>query len=443
MKRTLFYLLLMGPLLAGAQGTIMTVAGTGVVGFSGDGGDAKLAQVNVSVGWEAFIVFDTAGNILFTDPGNYRIRKIDRKTGVITTFAGNGGKGYSGDGGPAIVAEINEVKSISFDWKQNLLLIDSATCRIRSINPLGIINYVGGTSCGYVGDGGALTSAKLDSNSNITAADSGRLFIGLGNYVRLVSKSGVIEKYAGGKSGYSGDGGLAIYAGINHNSGMTLDKDGNLVFADGGASRRIRHINKKGIINSIAGNGFGVTGGDGGKAILASLGNPYSVTYDQFGNLFIGQADRRIRRVDAKDSVITTIAGTGVNAYSGEGVDAKTSSIAGINIFFDTAHYEIYFGEPGRIRKITNLVKPVLINEVVKTYTPEVFPNPATTQITISGIPIRSEIWIYDLLGREQYHTTMQQMEETVDVSKLVPGTYILRAKTPKGADAYARWVKG
>lgn len=430
-------------LFTNAQGTLMTVAGTGVSGFGGDGGDARLAQINLGLPTAASIAFASSGDVLFTDKGNYRIRKIDLKTGVITTFAGNGGRGYSGDGGLALVADINRVASISFDWRQNLLLIDSAYCRIRSINPSGVISYIGGTTCGYSGDGGAISAAKFEYGSHLTAGDSGTLYLGNVVYVRYIDRSGVISKYAGGTAGFSGDGGLAIYAQIRANSHMALDINGSLSFVDGSSTRRVRHIDRKGIINSIAGNGGGTTSGDGGRAVLASLGAPVSIAYDQFGNYFIGQADMRIRRVDSKDSVITTIAGTGVNAYSGEGVDAKTSSIAGSFIFFDTAHYEIYFGEPGRIRKITNLVKPVSINEAAKTYTPEIYPNPATTQISVSGVPIRSEVWIYDLLGREQYHTTMQQMEETVDVSKLVPGTYILRAKTPKGADVYTRWVKG
>lgn len=423
---------------ANAQGTLMTVAGTGVSGFSGDGGDAKLAQVSKLR--LCHVVTDKEGNIYFVDEGNYRIRRVDRKTGIITTFAGNGGRGYTGDGGFATSAEINKPYGLTIDWKGNILFNDSVYCRIRSVSPAGIINYWGGTICGDDGDGGSVTSAKL-LNTAIKSADSGKLY-SVGNAtLRFVDSKGIIKRITANAWGFSGDGGPAILAQVSGIGSMTFEKSGNLVFADGNAARRVRRIDEKGIINTIAGNGSGASSGDGGKAIAAGLGQPVGVAYDQFGNLFIA-ANNMIRKVDFKDSVISTIAGTGIAGYSGEGVDAKTHSISNSRMYFDTTYYEIYFFDTSRLRKITNLVKPVSINETAKTYTPEIYPNPASTQIKVSGIPIRSEIWIYDLLGREQLHTTMSQMEVEVDVSGFAPGTYILRAKTPTAQEVHSKFVK-
>lgn len=437
--RSLITLLLC--LIAGivnAQGTLMTVAGTGVAGFSGDGGDARLAQVSY-VG-NSNVVVDTAGNIFLNDIGNYRIRKIDGKTGIITTFAGNGGRGYSGDGGPATSAQIGKPWYITLDWKGNLLFYDTAYCRIRSITPSGMISYWGGTACGDDGDGGSITAAKIDGGT-LVAADSGKLYISTAYKIRCVDPSRIIRRFAGSTPGFSGDGGPALSAQFNNIEHMTNGKTSGITIADASLSRRVRNIDDKGIINTIAGSGSGFVSGDGGKAIAAGIGILGSVTYDQFGNLYFF-ASSRIRRVDAKDSIITTIAGTGVPGYSGEGVDAKTSSVTKGYIYFDTGKYELYFFDYARVRKITNLIKPVSISEVTKTYSPEIFPNPANTKISVSGIPIRSEIWIYDLLGREHLHTTMSQMEVDIDVSCFAPCTYILRAKTPIGQEVHAKFVK-
>jgi len=424
--------------IVNAQGTLMTVAGTGVAGFSGDGGDARLAQISYVL--NSNVVVDTAGNIFLNDIGNYRIRKIDGKTGIITSFAGNGGRGYTGDGGPATSAQIGKPWYITLDWKGNLLFFDTAYCRIRSINPAGVISYLGGTTCGDDGDGGSITAAKIDGGT-LVAADSGRLYVGETFVIRVVDPSGTIKRFAGSIPGFSGDGGPAISARFNSVQQMTRDTKSGITLADASITRRVRNINDRGIINTIAGNGSGSVSGDGGKAISSGIGQISSVAYDQFGNLFFW-ASHRIRRVDVRDSVLTTIAGTGVSGYSGEGVDAKTSTISQGFIFFDTGRYELYFFDPSRLRKITNLIKPVSINETVKTYTPEIFPNPATREIHVSGVPIHSEIWIYDLLGREQYHATMQEMEVTIDIGAFECGLYLLKAKTPEGTSSYAKFWK-
>lgn len=441
--------LLLVPFVSSGQGTLMTVAGTGVVGkYSGDGGDARLADIAIYPGG-SIVVTDEKGNVFFTDSYNRRIRRVDRKTGIITTFAGNGGTGYSGDGGPATLAEINRPMAIAFDRKGNLLMLDTVFCRLRSISPAGIITTIGGTTCGYDGDGASVKTAKLGMGW-LAVGDSDKIYLAdryNGYYpydkIRMIDAAGIIRKIAGVPGFYSGDYGPALAASFSEINDIKVDIRNDYITVANGqlGGMRVRQIDDKGIIRPIVGNGVAIPGPDGLKATATDLGNPVGITFDQFGNLYVA-ASSRIRKVNFRDSIVTTIAGTGTPAYSGEGVDAKTSSLLGGHIHFDTSTYELYFFDIGRLRKITNLVKPLSIEENTMQYSMEIYPNPATTKISVSGIPIRSEIRIYDLLGREQLHMSMQRMEESLDVSLLVPGMYIIRARTPKGDVLNVRWVK-
>jgi serine/threonine-protein kinase len=335
---------------------------------------------------------------------------------------------------------------LAIDKYGNLYFSDTAKCRIRKINTSGIISRIGGDTClntaeGFSGAGGPLSAANFCVSNKIIADDSGGFYIGLDVKIVRVDLSGTVSKFAGTVYGWAlGDGGLAIYCSFRSAGCFALDAHNRLTIPDIG-NQRIRQINEKNIINTIAGSGYPSSSGDGGKAILANVFQPNSVAYDQFGNLFIGERGR-IRRIDVRDSIITTIAGNGTIAYSGEGVDAKTSSIAGVVISIDTVNYEIYFAEPGRIRKITNLIKPVSTHEVTPNYTLEVYPNPASDFISLSGVPLRSEIELYDLTGRLQLKTTMQQMETILDVSRLAPGTYILHASTSGGTRIVSKCQK-
>src|SRR5579863_1095658 len=176
-------------------GTISTYAGTGISGFSGDGGPAHAAKLSYPTG----LAFDAAGDLIVADGGNNRIRMIDT-TGKITTIAGTGATGYTGDGGPAIKATFNQPWGLTYDLKGDLYIIDLGNCAVRFVNTSGIINtFAGNGTCGFGGDGGPATSANLNFPRSMTFDSSGNLYIAdtANHRVREVNTSGTISTFAG------------------------------------------------------------------------------------------------------------------------------------------------------------------------------------------------------------------------------------------------------
>jgi sugar lactone lactonase YvrE len=210
-----------------SSGVISTIAGTGVAGFGGDGGPALSAQISGPVG----LAFDTAGNLFFSDVFNNRIRKIDN-AGGITTIAGNGTQGFAGDGGLATAAEIYESGGITFDTIGNLYFPDYHNYRIRKINLSGIISTVAGNgTSGLSGDGGLATAAELRP-SDLTFDKAGNLYVADygNNRIRKIDNSGIITTIAGGGSIYPGDGGPATSANLSGTSGVAIDKTGSTLY---------------------------------------------------------------------------------------------------------------------------------------------------------------------------------------------------------------------
>jgi len=308
---------------------ITTVAGNGYGapysgGYSGDGG----AATNASLYYPYGVAFDVSGNILIADSWNSRIRKVDTN-GIITTVAGNGGSGYSGDGGAATnaYAELNYPEGVGFDAFGNLYIADKGNNRIRKVDTNGIITTVAGKSgFGYFGDGGAAINASLyypwgvasDVFGNLYIADAGN------NRIRKVDTNGIITTVAGnGRSFFSGDGGAATNASLYAPFGVAFDAFGNLYIADY-YNNCIRKVDTNGIITTVAGHG---TNGDGGAATNASLYNPSGLAFDASGNLFIAdRGNNRIRRVDT-NGIITTVAGRNGFGYSGDGGAATNASL--------------------------------------------------------------------------------------------------------------------
>ena len=330
------------------QGVISTVAGTGEAGFSGDGGPATSARIN----YPRDIAVDSSGNLFIADSINYRIRKVTPE-GVISTVSGTGTSGFSGDGGPALSASIGYISAVAVDGVGNLWISDNSNYRIRKITSTGIISTVAGNGVfGLSGDGGPATSARLaaprgivlDGSGNLLIADTGNsrirrvntegiistVFVttvygpaavavegGSGNLlvadtgsnrIFRVSPSGTIISQAAGSGtfGFSGDGGQATSALLRSPSGLVKDAAGNLLVADS-SNNRIRKVSPAGVISTFAGTGMAGFGGDGGPATSAQLNSPGDVAVGPDGSVYITDCSNRIRRV-SPEGVITTFA---------------------------------------------------------------------------------------------------------------------------------------
>ena len=303
---------------------INTLAGVGEWGYSGDGGPATEALIQRPKG----MALDSEGNLYFADSLNDRIRKVDT-SGIITTVAGIGTAGYSGDGGPATEAALYQPTDVAVDSAGNLYIADFPNDRIRKVDTSGIITTVAGNgTAGYSGDGGPATEASLHSPNYVTVDSAGNLYISdNGNYrLRKVDTSGIITTVAGnGTSAYNGDGGPATEASLSTGD-VVVDSAGNIYITDG-SNYRIRKIDTNGIITTFAGNGtYGYYLGDGGPAIEAQLKYPGGLALDSAGNIYIANAPNdRLRKVDTS-GIITTVAGNGTEGYSGDGGLATEAS---------------------------------------------------------------------------------------------------------------------
>jgi sugar lactone lactonase YvrE len=393
----------------GADETISTVAGSGAAGRGGDGGPASQAQFGELNGlalsaagdlyisdWDSAIrvvtavdgVIQTAygqrhfsvdgaiaasavldfPNALANDgQGNFylgdgfRIRKIDA-TGVLSTIAGTGNYGNSGDGGPATAAAIYRSTAITFDTLGNLYI--ASANEVRRVDTNGMITTVAGGGGPALGDGGLATAASLSSPIYGLAVDSaGSLYISdSGNRrIRKVSTKGIITVVAGtGTTGDTGDGGLATAAEISVPIGLVFDKAGNLYFADNGASR-IRKISPSGVISTFAGTGTAGVDGDGGPAVAAQLRYPWGLAIDAAGNIYIADDGGYSVRVVTTDGTIHTLAmGNPADLFSsgsfgGDGGSALGADYNGIPALTLDGSGKIYLLDSGneRIRVLT------------------------------------------------------------------------------------------
>ncbi len=337
------------------NGIVSTVAGTGFFpgSFYGDGGLAINARLNSP----SDIACNAAGELFIADAYNQRIRKVDTN-GLIKTIAGNGSNTYSGDGGLATNAALNTPRGVSVDSSGNVFIADSNNNRVRKVSSGGVITTVAGkTTNGFVGDGGLATNARLYDPIRVTVDGSGNLFISdyFNERIRKVNTSGIINTVAGnGTNGFSGDGGLAVNASLSSPGSVAVNASGNFFIAD--FSGRIRKVNTSGIISTVAGSGLGGGyAGDGGAASQAMLNSPNSVAVDSTGALFITDtSNHRIRKV-AANGIISTVAGNGTNGFSGDGGAATNASLNSPGeIAFDGSG-TLYFADTlnHRIRKVT------------------------------------------------------------------------------------------
>jgi trimeric autotransporter adhesin len=297
-----------------ATGIITTIAGSGTAGYSGDDNLAILASLQEPVG----ILIDNGGNLIIADTYNQRIRKVDAVTGFITTIAGTGEAGFAD--GPSNQAKLNVPQGLAEDANGNLYFSEYQNRRVRKLANSTVTTIAG--NGGYFGDGGLATKASLRFPEGVAVGTDGVIYLAdvINNRIRKVDANGIISTVCGSDvMGFNGDGGLAIDAEIRWPKGLTLDQDGNLYFSDS-QNNRVRRIDKTtGIINTIAGNGQPTSSGDGQQATNASLINPLGLTFDGNGNLYIVEHnDHKVRKV-AANGIITTVAGTGIGGFSGDG----------------------------------------------------------------------------------------------------------------------------
>jgi uncharacterized protein (TIGR03437 family) len=305
---------------------ISTVAGNGVFSYSGDGGQANAAQINLPQG----VALDGSGNVYFSDTNNNVVRKV-AANGVISTVAGNGTAGFGGDGGAGISAQLNQPQGLALDKNGNLYIADSGNNRVRKLTPAGTIStWAGSGTAGSTGDNGAATSAALYLPFGVAVDADGNVFIAEfgGNRVRKVNSGGAIATVAGaGTAGYTGDGGPASAAQLTNPKAVAVDANGNIYIADTN-NYAVRMVTKSGVISTIAGNGTPGSSGDFGPATSAQVGTPSGVAVDSAGNVYISDGGARVRKVYAGGG-IETIAGNGTRGYLGDGGTALLAQLDG------------------------------------------------------------------------------------------------------------------
>jgi hypothetical protein len=302
---------------AAAEDRIFTAAGTGAAGFGGDGGPAPQARIDHPRGLAVL----PDGSYLVVDAGAHRVRRV-LPNGTITTVAGTGTSGFSGDGGPATAARLNLPHAAAPLPDGGFLIADTNNYRIRRVSPAGIITTVAGIGVkGFSGDGGPAVAARISAPRGLASLPDGSYLIADSdnNRIRRVTAAGIISTVAGtGTSGFGGDGGSATSAAMNSPFGVAPVSDGGFLIADAD-NRRVRRVSAAGTITTVAGTGTSGFSGDGGPATSARITAPYNVAPLSDGGFLIADtANHRVRQVSGSGT-ISTVAGTGAAGFSGDG----------------------------------------------------------------------------------------------------------------------------
>lgn len=358
MRKAIALLLLSG--IGAVAGDAVTIAGTGKMGYSGDGGPGKQAQVNNPYG----LVIGPDKALYICDIDNHVIRRLDMKTNVITTVAGNGKKGYSGDGGPAKQASLNQPYEIRFDKAGNMYFVEMPNHVVRRVDKkTGVITTIAGTGkAGFSGDGGLGTKAEMRQPHSIQFDPQGRLLIcDIGNHRvrRLDVKTGIIETWLGtGEKKPTPDGASLSGTPINGPRALDLDPKGNLYLAlrEGNAVYRVDV--KAGKFIHLAGTGKSGYDGDAADAKQAKLSGPKGIAWSPDGGVYIADTESHtIRRIDLKSGAIKTIAGTGKRGNGPDGPALQSGMARPHGIYVDRRGV-VYVGN-SEAHRVQMIAKPL------------------------------------------------------------------------------------
>jgi hypothetical protein len=309
-------------------GKIQTVVGTGEEGYSGDGGPALEATIGEAYGCS----FDIDGNLYICDGRTHTIRRIDKFTQVITTVAGTGEAGYSGDGGPATEATMDNIYSLTVDANGDIYIVDRFNAAVRKIDAAtGIITTVAGTGePGYSGDGGPGSQAQMREPNDCSLDSKGGLLIADiqdQRVRRLDLSTGTIDTFAGdGEKRRAGDGGPATAASLMGPRAVCMDTKGNTYIAER-EGNGVRKVDANGVMYTFAGTGEPGYTGDGGPALTATWGAPKAMRCDNHDDLIVVDTENNaIRRIDVKTGIVTTVAG-GHQGGDGDGGNATDAGL--------------------------------------------------------------------------------------------------------------------
>ena len=407
---------------------INTIAGCGIAGYSGDSGAATAAKFHGPF----MICVDKGRNLVYVaDAYNNVVRQINLNTDIITTIAGNGSPGFSGDGGLATNAQLFLPQGLCIDNSGNLYIADASNGRIRRVDIVTkiITTIAGSGSTGYSGDGGSALSAGIggpvglfiDNHSNVYFTDY------LNHVVREIDGiSGLITTVAGkGIVGYSGDGGLGINAALNVPCDVVIDANGNIVIADTW-NHAIRSVDKNtGIISTIAGTGIAGYTGNNGPALLAQLNVPGGMLIDADGNLIFSDSyNGVIRRISKTDNTIATIAGNGTPGYSGDGGPVLDAQLFCSDVDFDShGNMIIDDYQNDRIRRVSSSVAVASVNAIPFA----IFPNPTTgiLHVSVPAPIVKSDLFVTNSIGQEVYREILNGSAD-IDLSNLSDGVYVV-----------------
>lgn len=413
---------------------IISIAGTG--GIGGYGGDGMVATAGTLNGPHNVAV-NRAGEVFIVDYFNFRVRKI-KTNGSIVTFAGNGITGNTGDGTAATNARMNP-QGVATDFRGNVFISDNEHNVIRKVNTINIVSTYAGTGIsGYDATISTAINSRLfapfglacDSRGNLYVADAGN------HMVRKIDTFGVITTIAGdGTPGNGGDGFAAVTSRLDSPYAVAVDRHDNVYIADHN-NNRVRVVTPGGIINAFAGSGTMGLAGDGGKSDTAKFRYPTGVAVDSAGNVYISDSYNNVIRMVDTGGYISTVVG---NSFPGFGGDLGNP--LGANLFHpygvavDTFG-SIYIADANnqRVRKVYTTT--LGIEDVDQTTALRIYPNPANNNITIAGVMKNDKVCVYDQAGRpvtEKWTVTIDG-EQTFEIGELATGIYLLQVCDATGA---------